>query len=290
MDPDVTRSVNPYDPFVLPGAPWIRVVPLRTPTLPPATHTNCYIIGDGPSVIVVDPASPWSEEQALLDAFVQTHSLQPTEIVLTHHHVDHVSGATALAERHGVGIAAHEATAARLQGRVKVDRLLDDGARLPGGPSGLVAMHTPGHAPGHLCFVDAAAGAIVAGDMLASVGTIIIDPSDDGDMAQYLVSLARLRGAVDAGTPRLLPAHGPPIVDGGARLDFYIAHRLEREARVAAALTATALTTEELVPAVYPDVVPAIYPLAARSLLAHLVKLEREGRAVQEPGERWRRP
>jgi endoribonuclease LACTB2 len=289
MDPDVTRSVNPYDPFVLPAAPWIRVVPLRTPTLPPATHTTCYLIGAGPSVIVVDPASPWAEEQAKLDDFVRTHNLQPTEIVLTHHHVDHVSGATALAQRHNIGIAAHAETASRLDGRVAVTRLLDDGARLPGGPSGSIAMHTPGHAPGHLCFVDAAAGAIVAGDMVASVGTIIIEPGDGGDMAQYLVSLARLRGAVDAGASRLLPAHGPPIVDGGARLDFYIAHRLEREARVAAALSATAATAEALVPAVYPDVAPAIYPLAARSLLAHLVKLEREGRAVQEPGDRWRR-
>jgi endoribonuclease LACTB2 len=289
MAPDVTRPVNAGDSFVLEGAPWIRVVPLLTPTLPPATHTNCYIIGDGPSVIVVDPASPWAEEQAKLDDFVQTHNLRPTEIVLTHHHVDHVSGATALARRHGIGIAAHAETAARLQGRVVVDRLLEDGERLPGGPSGLTALHTPGHAPGHLCFVDRAAGAIVAGDMVASVGTIIIEPSDGGDMTQYLASLALLRAQVDGGAARLLPAHGPPIVDGGARLDFYVAHRLEREARVAAALGATPATAEELVPAVYPDVAPAIYPLAARSLLAHLFKLERDGRAAHDADARWRR-
>ena len=97
-------------------------------------------------------------------------------------------------------------------------------------------MFTPGHAPGHLCFVDAAARAIVAGDMVASVGTIIIEPDDDGDMRLYLESLRRLRGEVDGGATCLLPAHGPPITDGGARLDFYVAHRLEREARVAAAL------------------------------------------------------
>jgi ribonuclease/clavin/mitogillin len=289
MAPDVTRPVNAGDPFVLDGAPWIRVVPLRTPTLPPATHTNCYLIGDGPSVIVVDPASPWAEEQARLDDFVHTHQLQPSEVVLTHHHVDHVSGATALAARHGIPIAAHAETAARLRGRVAVDRSIEDGARLPGGPTGMVALHTPGHAPGHLCFVDAAAGAIVAGDMVASVGTIIVEPGDGGDMTQYLASLALLRAQVAAGAARLLPAHGPPIVDGGARLDFYIAHRLEREARVAAALGATAATAEELVPAVYPDVAPAIYPLAARSLLAHLLKLERDGRALQEPDGRWRR-
>src|ERR1700761_7387308 len=150
MAQQVTRPVNPAEPFVLDGAPWIRVVPLRTPTLPPATHTNCYLIGAGASVIVIHPASPYDDEQARLDDFVQAHNLRPSEIVLTHHHVDHVSGATALAARHGIGVAAHAETAKRLRGRVTVDRLLDEGDELPGG---LRAVHTPGHAPGHLCFV-----------------------------------------------------------------------------------------------------------------------------------------
>ena len=150
-------------------------------------------------------------------------------------------------------------------------------------------MFTPGHAPGQLCFVDAKAKAIVAGDMVASVGTIIIEPDDSGDMRLYLESLKRLRGEVDAGATRLLPAHGPPIVDGGARLDFYVAHRLEREARVAATLDAAPATLEALVPAAYPDVPAAIYPLAARSLLAHLQKLEYDGRARRHEDGRWSR-
>jgi glyoxylase-like metal-dependent hydrolase (beta-lactamase superfamily II) len=165
---------------------------------------------------------------------------------------------------------------------VRVDRTLADGERV----GGLRAIHTPGHAPGHLCFFDEGAGALVAGDMVASIGTIVVEPDDGGDMIEYLASLEKLRAL---GAKSLLPAHGPPIVGADAvdaKLSFYIAHRLEREGRVLAALSDIPQTIEELTPPAYPDVPPTIYPLAARSLLAHLLKLEREGRAARD-GDRW---
>jgi endoribonuclease LACTB2 len=284
----VTQTVNPRVPLVLDGAPWIRIFPVRTPTLPPATHTNVYLIGER-ALTIFDPASPYPDEQAALDRALDElaadgHPVE--ELVLTHHHVDHVSGAAHLVERLAVGVAAHRETAARVAGRVRVTRYLDDGGRLDCAPNGLTIMLTPGHAPGHLCFLDEKSRAIVAGDMIASVGTIIIEPDDGGDMSEYLDSLARLRRL---GARTLLPAHGPPITDADARLDFYVAHRLERERRVEAALSPAPRTVEELVPAAYPDVAPAIYPLAARSLYAHLIKLEREGRARRVPDgdERW---
>jgi ribonuclease/clavin/mitogillin len=298
MASGVTQSVNSRsgngsgdggEPFALDGAPWIRVVPLRTPTLPPATRTNCYIVGDAARAAVIDPATPYADEQDRLDAYIVEHGIRIEQIVLTHHHVDHVGDAARLSARHGVPVAAHDETAARVAGRVAVTRTIADGDALDYGPRGLRALFTPGHAPGHLCFVDAAAGAIVAGDMVASVGTIIVEPADSGDMRQYLESLHRLRREVDGGATRLLPAHGPPIVDGGARLDFYVAHRLEREARVAAALGDAAATVEALVPPAYPDVPPALHPLAARSLLAHLYKLQYEGRARRHDDGRWSR-
>ena len=120
--------------------------------------------------------------------------------------------------------------------------------------------------------------------MVASVGTIIIEPDDDGDMATYLDQLRRLRAL---GAAPLLPAHGPPIADGAGKLDFYIHHRLEREKRVVEALSSEeARTVEELVPLAYPDVAPQIWPLAARLLLAHLYKHRKKGRAAP----RRRRP
>ena len=280
---------NDGEPFVLDGAPWIRVIPLRTPTLPPATRTNCYIVGDRGRALVFDPATPYADEQARLDAWLAAEGIALSAIVLTHHHVDHVGDAARLAGKHGVPVWAHRETASRVAGRVHVSRTLDDGEELDVGAGRLRAVFTPGHAPGHLCFVDAAARAIVAGDMVASVGTIIIEPDDAGDMRLYLESLRRLRREVDAGAACLLPAHGPPIVDGGARLDFYVAHRLEREGRVAAALGEAPATIEALVPPAYPDVAPALYPLAARSLLAHLQKLEYDGRAHRHADGRWSR-
>ena len=277
------------DFFTVDGAPWIRVLPVRTPTLPPATRTNCYIVGEAGRALAIDPATPHADEQARLDEYVAREGIVLEAVVLTHHHVDHVGDAARLAAKHGVPVWAHRETAARVAGRVQISRMIDDGERLDVGPSGLRAVFTPGHAPGHLCFVDAAAKAIVAGDMVASVGTIIVEPADSGDMRLYLESLRRLRREVDGGATTLLPAHGPPIADGGARLDFYVAHRLEREGRVAAALGDAPATVAELVPPAYPDVAAALYPLAARSLLAHLYKLEYEGRARRHGDGRWSR-
>jgi ribonuclease/clavin/mitogillin len=259
-------------------APGIRVLALRTPTLPPAAHTNAYLVGpaqgDG-ELLLIDPGSPYADQQAVLDAALAAEAQagrRLAAIALTHHHGDHVGGAAAAAKRWNVPVHAHAATARRLAGRVRVDRELADGDAL----FELVALHTPGHADGHLCFEQAAAGATIAGDMVASVGTILIDP-DEGDMGLYLASLARLR-ARPAMT--LLPAHGAPIVDGHAKLDEYVAHRRMREARVVAALAARRdASIDELVSDVYSDTPRALWPLAARSLRAHVDKLVREARA-----------
>lgn len=266
----------PADP--LPVAPGIRVLALRTPTLPPAAHTNVYLVGpDAGPVAVIDPGSPYPEQQALLDRVLAESP--PAAVLLTHHHGDHVGGAAALAERWSVPIAAHAATARRLAGRVPVTRMLEDGETA----YGATAIFTPGHAEGHLCF--AVGDATIAGDMVAGLGTILIDPGE-GDMAVYLASLERLlaRPAM-----ALLPAHGPMIPDGHAKLREYLSHRLQREAKVAAALREAPRSLAELVAEAYDDTPRALWGLAERSMLAHLVKLARERRATDVGGERWSR-
>jgi len=267
-------------------APGIRVLALRTPTLPPAAHTNSYVVGPdrGPQ-LVVDPGSPYPEQQAVLDAALAAEAAAGRPlglVVLTHHHGDHVGGATALAARWGVPIAAHPRTKARLAGRVNVTVELDRDDALAS--YGVTSVHTPGHADGHLVFELGAAS--IVGDMVAGIGSILIEPSD-GDMREYIGSLQHMLSR----TPTtLLPAHGPAISDGHGKLREYIAHRTMREHRVLAALPAKASASlAELVASAYADTPRMLWPLAERSLRAHLDKLVKEARAaVVEPG-RWTR-
>jgi len=273
----------------------IERLPLRTPTLPPATHTNAYLVGTD-EVVLVEPASPYPDEVDRAVAWVESarsEGRRPRAILVTHHHPDHVGGATSLAERLGLPLWGHPETAALLEGQVTFDALLRDGdevvlaGRAPGGPLTIRCLHTPGHAPGHLCFYLPATGAMIAGDMVAGVGTILIAPGD-GNMGRYLASLRRMKAV---GPDVLLPAHGEPIRDPARCLDHYVAHRLAREVRVVEALAERdgPATPAELVPTAYADAPRSVWGLAAVSTEAHLIDLERQGRVVRT-GDRWALP
>jgi ribonuclease/clavin/mitogillin len=264
-------------PFALQKAKHIRVVPLLTPTLPPARHTNTYIVGER-RLVIIEPATPYPDERARFDTYLDellTAGCTVEAILLTHHHVDHVGDVTRLADKLGVPVVAHRRTAQKLAGTIAVAHELGDASVIvPFGDTPLTTIFTPGHAPGHICYHDAAHDVIVVGDMIASVGTILIAPADDGDMTEYLASLQTL---IDTGAHTLLPAHGAPITDGPDRLRFYIAHRLQREALVRAALTTTPQTLSALTSIVYVELPRALHPVASQSVLAHLLKLERDG-------------
>src|SRR2546428_452825 len=177
------------------------MVPLRTPTLPPATHTNCLLLGDD-ELWVVAPGSPWPEEQAILRQTLDKlaeEGRRAVGVLLTHHRHDHAGGARVL----GLPIAATRETAAMLD--FGVDRIAEDGARFDVGPRGWRALHLPGHTRGHLCLREEGSGAIVAGDLVAGVGTVVIDPPE-GDMKDYLASLDRL---LETKPGCIYPAHGP---------------------------------------------------------------------------------
>ncbi len=269
-------------------APGVAVVPVRTPTLPPATHTNTWIVGDG-ELTVFDPASPWEDEQGRLAQALTARVAEGervARIVLTHHHADHVGGAEALRRQFpDAPILAHPRTTALVADAIRVDRSWEDGEALDCGGRRLVATFTPGHAPGHLVFQDADSGVTIAGDMVAGVGTILIDPRD-GDLGEYLDSLARLRALAPT---LLLPAHGEPLDAPDALLAFYIAHRHQRTAQIRDALLRDGPSTPDaLAPTIYPELPPIAWPLGAAQIHSHLRWMNAHGLAHPLDDGRWR--
>ena len=264
--------------------PGILMFPLATHTLPPALTTNTYLLGTGEAVLV-DPGSPLDVENERLERALTVArdrlGRRVTAIWLTHHHPDHVGGVERVRRFLDAPVLAHPATAERLAGRIAVDGSLADGQRivLAGDPPYPVrVVHTPGHARGHLCFLDETYGSVLAGDLVAGLGTIVVDPPE-GDMDDYLSSLAKL---ADLGPRTLFPSHGPAIKDAVGKLREYIEHRLWREDRVLTAWSQGLRTPAAMLPTVYDDVPKEAHPLAERQILAHLDRLRKAGRIGPE--------
>jgi glyoxylase-like metal-dependent hydrolase (beta-lactamase superfamily II)/8-oxo-dGTP pyrophosphatase MutT (NUDIX family) len=267
--------------------PGFVLVPQRTETLAPATHTNCIVIG-GPELLVVDPGSKDPVELQALDRALDRLLAEGRRVhgtLVTHHHGDHWGGVEHVRQRYGGPVYAHAWTAPR----VGADRALEGGETItleasPGGQAWrLEVLFTPGHTPGHLALYEPVSGTIVAGDLVSGLSTVIIDPPE-GDMAAYLASLSRL---LERPATLLLPGHGPPIGGPRHRLRFYLEHRAWREGRIVAALGEGTRALEEIVTVAYDDTPVDRHGIAARSALAHLLKLEGEGRVEQAADGRW---
>lgn len=261
-------------------APGLSVLPVRSPTLPPATHTNAWVLGER-QVTVVDPAGIRPDEQQRLADALRGRAV--ARIFLTHHHHDHFGGAEDLRRRTGAPIVAHPHTAKMLP--LDIDQEAEEGYTVETDAGTWRALHTPGHAAGHLCLLRDD-GYLVAGDMVAGVGTILLEPPE-GDLAAYLANLQRL---IDTGAHTLLPAHGPEISPAADYLRHYIAHRHQRTDQIRAALRQRGQpsTARDLVPLIYTDVPKMVWPIAARQVYCHLLWLRDQGEVTEEDGERFR--
>ena len=261
-------------------------LPLKTDTLPPATHTNCFIVGKREFAVIDAAGKEQGEHQKLfelVDDLIEQGNVCRT-IIVSHLHRDHFGGEMLLQkhlrEKFGfdVQIAAHKLTGESLRGEVNIERFIEDEEIFEltdeqGKTFELKALHTPGHARGHLCFYDEQYGFLLSMDNVLSTGSVLIAPPE-GDMKDYLNSLEKMRNL--PGLNFLCGSHGPAVAAAKGKIDEYIAHRLEREKQILAAFSSGAKTPEEIAEIVYQDLDRRLFPLAVKSVLAHLAKLEKE--------------
>jgi glyoxylase-like metal-dependent hydrolase (beta-lactamase superfamily II) len=230
--------------------------------------TRTYLLGDA---VMIDPGP---EIESHIDAIITAQPAVKT-ILITHRHADHAPAAVAVKKKTGARIVAPR--------DVLDDSVVDE--RIAGAESiavdgqRLEVIATPGHTAEHVCFLSPE-GDLFSGDTILGAGTTAIFPPD-GNMADYLRSLRLLRER----SPRTIhPAHGPTRKEGVAVIDYYINHRLEREQQVLNALAKGPSAIGELRASIYPDLDARLRTTAETQMLAHLIKLEEEGRVEQEKG------
>jgi glyoxylase-like metal-dependent hydrolase (beta-lactamase superfamily II) len=257
-----------------------KIILAPNPSIMTGPGTNTIILGGGEEgAMVIDPAV---DDSAYLDSIIQagTERAGIRRILITHGHPDHVGGAEALRKRLGISIYAFSR-----QGVSFADEEITDGMTFPAGDDTLQALHTPGHRFDHLSFLLEKQHTLFAGDLISGITTNVIAPPE-GDMLDYLNSLKRLQ---EVEISEIVPAHGSTTTDAQAKISEYIQHRLLREQQVMQTLEVLhpGATIAEMVPQIYTDVDPKLHSIAAWSVEAHLIKLEREGLVEKLGNDKW---
>jgi len=259
-------------------APGVRRLVAPNPSMMTGPGTNTYILG-AKDCAVVDPGPAIG---AHIEQILARAPGRIRWILVTHTHPDHSPGAALLAGAVDAELLGMPPPQGAHQDRTfSPDRELADGDVLETSEFHLTAVHTPGHASNHLCYRHATLNGLFTGDHVIDGSTVVIDPPD-GNMRHYIDSLQSCKSLR---CDKLLPGHGDVITDPDRVFDWIIKHRRKREAKVVTAVaTNPGLTVTDLVPQVYRDVDPQLFAWAERSLLAHLLKLEDDGRAFVQDG------
>ena len=255
-------------------------LPIPTGTRAPDGRTNAYVLGRD-SAALVDPAGRTDD----LDRLVRRRDI--THLLLTHTHPDHVGAVTEYAETTGATVWARQGHEERFREATGIapDRLFTPGTTIPVGDDHVTILEAAGHAPDHIAIRAGEEGPICSGDCAVREGSVVVG-TPDGDVRAYLSTLRRL-WAIDP--PRLLPGHGPEIEEPRATTEQLIAHRLERERKVAAAVDDGARSLEEILEAAYDKDLTGVQDLARATVRAHLEKLDVEGDLEWDGLEAWPR-
>ncbi len=230
--------------------------------------TNTWLVDDSGEYIVIDPGPV---DDLHRDRIVDhAEQLTPIGVLVTHTHIDHAPLANALARELGVPAYGHAPGP-----DFEPDLRLGEGSVLDIGQTRLVVVHTPGHSDDHLCF--RLADVLFTGDHIMGGSSVMVE-----DMGSYLASLEKLHGT---GLSRLNPGHGEEMDHPDQVIDWYLEHRRQRHEEILDAIRGGAGSVDEIVEVVYREVDRALYPLAARSVDAHLVLLFEEGRIASSGHE-----
>jgi glyoxylase-like metal-dependent hydrolase (beta-lactamase superfamily II) len=257
-------------------APGVRRLVARNPGFMTGPGTNTYLLGTQRCAVI----DPGPHDPVHIERILEAAGGRVSAILATHTHPDHSPGVAALAQSTGAEVLGRGAPVhGRQDATFAPTRVLNDGDVVRVDDLALRAIHTPGHASNHLCYLLEGAGMLFSGDHVMQGSTVVIGPPD-GDMQVYLQSLARLQREP---VTRIAPGHGTVIEDAQSEVARLIAHRLQREAKVVERLRrAGRATIDVLVASVYDDVDARLHPVAKGSLLAHLLKLEADGRAARD--------
>ena len=277
-----TGEVEPLEPLVR------RVL---APNGSPFTYTGTqtYLVGGSDGVAVIDPGPAEADHLAALERAIGGASV--VAILCTHTHRDHSPAAAPLAERTGAPVVGCAPLAldtggpradAPFDSTYAPDKVLADGDRVSGPGWTLTAVATPGHTSNHLCFALEGTGALFTGDHVMGWSTTVVAPPD-GDMADYMASLDKLRARGDR---VYYPAHGPAVGNPRQLVRGMIGHRRQRERQIVKLLGESPQDIAAMVPRMYKGVNEYLWPAAGLSVLAHLIDLERRG-VVARSGEVW---
>ena len=264
----------PPPPEIIPGvaralSPLVRRIVAANPGIMTGPGTNTYLVGID-EIAVIDPGP---DDDDHLDAIAGCGGDRIRWILATHTHKDHSPGIAGLKKRTGAEVLAFDE-----RDDLVIDRALADGDRVEATEFRLTAVHTPGHASNHLCYLLEEERLLFSGDHVMEGSTVVIRPPD-GDMAVYLDSLARIR-SLRPPLRAIAPGHGHVIDDPAKVIDYYVEHRAEREQALLQALQhAGKATIDDLVATVYTDVDEERHPIARHTVHAHLRKLKTEGKA-----------